>query len=196
MLAASLLVLTARERVSPVDLDGESEVKAEYRGSVKLPRYEVSSPRYVCTTTVPEPDVSSVGTAEPVSTPRALRRVSEEEEDTVYDVDGSPDVRTPDVKNVSSDTEVKVSGLVDRAREPPPRALGGGVTITSRRSVGPLETVTGDPSPMRARPKPNPGRASLARRKADSNSSPRSVMEVVRRRELLRLGAITRGSPG
>jgi hypothetical protein len=43
-----------------------------------------------------------------------LRRVSEEEEDTVLDVDGSPEVWAPDVKNVSSDTEAKVSGLVSR----------------------------------------------------------------------------------
>ena len=128
--------------------------------------------------------------------PRALRMVSDEDEDTVYDVDGSPEVRAPDVKNVSSESDANVSVFVGRARGPPLRAPGGGVTITSRRSVGPLETVTGDPSPTRAKPKPNPGRASLARRSADSNSSPRSVMEVVRRRELLRLGAITRGSPG
>jgi hypothetical protein len=71
--------------------------------------------------------------------------------------------------------------------------------MISRRSVGPLDTVTGEPSPIMApaspRPKPKPGRASLARRRADSNSSPRSVMDVVRRSELLRLGAITRGSP-
>lgn len=182
--------------MSPVALDGESEVKAECRGSVKLPRYEVSSSRYVCGTTVPEPDVSSVGTAELVSVPRVLRWVSDEKEDKDWDVDGSPVVRAPDVKNASSDTETWDSGFVGRARETPPRALGGGVMTTSRRSVGPLDTVTGDPSPMRARPKPNPGRASLARRSADSNSSPRSVMEVVRRRELLRLGGITRGSPG
>ena len=122
--------------------------------------------------------------------------MSDENDDTEWDAGGSPEVRAPDVKNVSSDTEVRDSGLAGRVREPPPRAPGGGVTITSRRRVGPLDTVTGDPSPMRARPKPNPGRASLARRSADSNSSPRSVMEVVRRRELLRLGGITRGSPG
>ncbi len=182
--------------MSPVVLDGESEVKAECRTSVKLPRFEVSSPRYVCGTTVPEPEVSSVGAAELDSVPRVLRWVSDKKEDTEWDVDGSSEVRAPDVKNASSDTEARDSGLVGRAREPPPRALGGGVTIISRRSVGPLDTVTGDPSPMSARPKPNPGRASLARRSADSNSSPRSVMDVVRRRELLRLGGITRGSPG
>jgi hypothetical protein len=78
------------------------------QSSVKLPRHEVPSPRYVCRTTVPEPDVSSV------AVPRVLRRVSEEEEDTVLDVDGSPEVWAPDVKNVSSDTEAKVSGLVSR----------------------------------------------------------------------------------
>jgi hypothetical protein len=194
VLAASLLVLTARERVSPVVLDGESKVETERGASVKLSRYEVPSPRYVCGTTVPEPDVSSVGTAEPVSIPRALRMVSDEDED-MYNVEGSPVVRAPEVKNVSSDADADVS-VEGRARELPARAPGGGVTMTSRRSVGPLETVTGDPSPMRDKPKPNPGRASLARRSADSNSSPRSVIEDVRRRELLRLGAITRGSPG
>ncbi len=68
-------------------------------------------------------------------------------------------------------------------------------------SLGPLDTVTGEPSrddtpAARLRPKPRPGRLSRARRSADSNSSSRSVMELVRRIEELRLGAITRGSPG
>jgi hypothetical protein len=112
----------------------------------------------------------------------------------------SPLVLAPDEKNASSDTDVKDSEPKARARDPPRPAPGGGVTIISRRSVGPLETVTGEPSPTIApanpRPKPSPGRASLALRRADSNSSPRSVIDVVRRKELLRLGAITRGSPG
>jgi len=107
-------------------------------------------------------------------------------------VDCSPLVLEPDEKNASSDTAA-------RTRDPRP-ALGGGggVTMTSRRSVGPLDTVTGEPSitPASPRPNPSPGLASLARLRADSNSSPRSVIDVVRRRELLRLGAITRGSPG
>jgi hypothetical protein len=54
----------------------------------------------------------------------------------------------------------------------------------------------GSGSPASHSPKPNPGRASLARRKAYLNSSPRSVIDVVRRSELPRLGAITRESPG
>src|SRR5713101_4036313 len=79
-----------------------------------------------------------------------------------------------------------------RARDPPARpALGGGVTMISRPNVYPLDTVTGEPSPMMApaspRPEPNPGRASLAHRRADSNSSPRSIMDVVRHSELLYL---------
>jgi hypothetical protein len=115
-------------------------------------------------------------------------------------VECPPLVRAPDEKKVSSDTEAANSEPTTRARDAPRPALGGGVTMMSRRSVGPLDTVTGDPSPTTAptspRPKPRPGRASLARCRADSNSSPRSVRDVVRRRELLRLGAITRGSPG
>ena len=67
--------------------------------------------------------------------PRALRMVSDEDEDTVYDVDGSPE---QDVKNVSSESDANVSGLVGRARGPPLRAPGGGVMITPRRSMGPL----------------------------------------------------------
>ena len=68
--------------------------------------------------------------------PQALRMVSNEDEDTVYDVDGLPEVRAPDVKNVSSKSDANVSGLVGRARGPPLRAPGGGVTITSHQSVG------------------------------------------------------------
>jgi len=122
-------------------------------------------------------------------------------EDREWKVDCSPLVLIPDEKKASSDTEAADSEPTARARDSPARlTLGGGVTTISRPSVGPLDTVTGEPSPMMApaspRPKPNPGRASLARRRADSNSSPRSVMDVVRRKELLRLGAITRRSPG
>lgn len=77
---------------------------------------------------------------------------------------------------------------------------GGGVTRTSTDSLEPLEMVTGDASPVRAptkeRPNPRPGLASLARRTAVWNSSSRSVIELVLLRELLRLGAMTRGSPG
>ena len=113
----------------------------------------------------------------------------------------TPLVLVPDEKKASSDIEAMDSEPTARARDPLARpALGGGVTMISRPSVDPLDTVTGEPSPMMApaspRPKPNPGRASLARRRADSNSSPRSVMDVVRRSELLRLGTTTHGSPG
>ena len=106
-------------------------------------------------------------------------------------MDCSPLVLELDEKNASSDTAA-------RTRDPRP-ALGGGVTMTSRRSVGPLDTVTGEPSimaPASPRPNPSPGCASLAHRRADSNSSLRSVIDVVQHRELLRLGAITRGSLG
>jgi hypothetical protein len=79
-------------------------------------------------------------------------------------------------------------------------ALGGGVTRTSPLSLDPLDIVTGEPSPIgtpaKARPNPRPGLAPLARRTAVVNSSSKSVNELVRRIELLRLGAITRGSPG
>ena len=174
-LAPSLLVLTARDRLSPADLEASAEVFR--RGPCT---------RVVGGTTVPEPDDSSV------------RGIVTRVEDREWKVDCSPLDLVPDEKNASSDTEAADSERTGRARERP--ALGGGVTIISRRSVGPLDTVTGEPSPMTApaspSPKPNPGRASLARRKADSNSSPRSVIDVVRRSELLRLGAIIRGSPG
>ena len=65
-LAASLLVLTARDRVSPVGLEGKSEVEVDWRASAEGLKYEVPA-RYVGGTTVPEPDVSSVSTAEVVS---------------------------------------------------------------------------------------------------------------------------------
>jgi hypothetical protein len=165
-------------------LEGRSEVDVDWRASVGWLKYEVPA-RYVGGTTVPEPDVSSVSTAEVVSMAGVVTSVTEDKE---WKVDCSPLVLAPDEKKASSDTEATDS----RARDPPVRpALGGGVTMTSRPSVDPLDTVTGEPSPTMAlaspRPKPNPGRASLARRRADSNSSPRSVMDVVRRSELLRL---------
>jgi hypothetical protein len=61
-LAASLLVLIARDRVSPVALEGESGVTVESLVSAEGP-----SLRYAGGTTVPEPDVSSVGIEELVS---------------------------------------------------------------------------------------------------------------------------------
>lgn len=186
--------------MSPAALEGRSEVKVGCRASAEVSKRGVPS-RYVCGTTVPEPDVSSVSIADEVSIAGVVKWVPDWTEDDEWKVDCST-LLAPDEKNVSSDTETADSERTGRARGPPTRpALGGGVTITSRPRVGPLDTVTGEPSPIMApaasfRPKPNPGRASLARRRADSNSSPRSVMDVVRRNELLRLGAITRGSPG
>lgn len=103
------------------------------------------------------------------------------------------DVLEPAEKKFSSDISDRGRALV--------LPLGGGVTRTSSPSLGPLDTVTGDPSPKmtpptRLRPNPRPGFAFLARLTAEANSSSRSVRELVRRRELLRLGAMTCGSPG
>ena len=68
--------------------------------------------------------------------------------------------------------------------------LGGGLTHTSLPSIAPLPTVTGPapPTPIPAPP--------LVRFIAELNSSSKSVKLVVRLNELLRLGAITLGSPG
>ena len=79
--------------------------------------------------------------------------------------------------------------------------LGGGVTLTSPPNRGPLETVTGDPSPRTVLPmslnlNPRPGLAFLALLTALANSASKSASDLVRRNELLRLGAMTRGSPG
>lgn len=97
-------------------------------------------------------------------------------------------------KKCSSETLLAVSD--PRVRD---RSRGGGVSDTGEPRRGPLDIVTGAGSPMgtpaaRLRPKPRPGRASRARRTADANSSSRSASELVRRRELIRLGGITRGS--
>jgi hypothetical protein len=140
-------------------------------------------------------DVSSVSTAEVVSMAGVMTSVTENKE---WKVDCSPLVLAPDEKKASFDTEATDTEPTVRARDPPARpVLGGGVTMISHPSVGPLDTVTGEPSSTKApaspRPKPNPGRASLAHRRAYSNSA---LMDVVRRSEQLRLGAITRRSPG
>jgi hypothetical protein len=178
-------------------LERRSDVGVDWRSSAEWLKYEVPA-WYVGGTTVPEPDISSVSTAEVVSMAGVVTSVTEDKE---WKVGRSPLVLALDEKKASSDTEATDSEPTARTRDPPARpVLGGGVTVISHPSVGPLDTVTGEPSPMMApaspRPKPNPGRASLARRRADSNSSLRSVMDVVRRSELLRQGAITRGSPG
>jgi hypothetical protein len=66
-------------------------------------------------------------------------------------VDCSPLVLAPDEKKASSDTEATDSEPTARAQDPPARpVLGGGLTMISRPSVGPLDTVTGEPYPMMA----------------------------------------------
>ena len=59
-------------------------------------------------------------------------------------------------------------------------ALGGGLTNTSSVELGPLETVTGLPA-----------LAAELRDTALANSASRSASELVRRSELVLLGAIT-----
>lgn len=77
--------------------------------------------------------------------------------------------------------------------------LGGGVNHTLPPNLGPLEIVTGAPSPRLKPPMPKPMpvafRSTRARLTAVVNSRSRSVRDVVLRIELLRLGPITRGSP-
>ena len=95
-------------------------------------------------------------------------------------------------KKFSSDVSEAVS--VSRALD---LALGGGVRLTGLPSLGPLEIVTGESPPVvfgvMPTPKPRLCRA-LARRTAELISSLKSVMELVRRRELILLGGIMRGS--
>jgi hypothetical protein len=52
--------------MSPVGLEDKLEVEVDWRTSAKWLKYEVPA-QYVVGTTVPEPDVSSVSTAEVVS---------------------------------------------------------------------------------------------------------------------------------
>ena len=75
-------------------------------------------------------DDSSVSMAEMVSMAGVTTRV----EDGEWKVDCSPLHLVPDDKKASSDTEAADSERTGSAREQP--ALGGGVTIISRRSVG------------------------------------------------------------
>ena len=150
-------------------LEGRSEVEVDWRASPEWLRYEVPA-QYVGGTTIPEPDVSSVSMAEVVSVAGVVTSVTEDKE---RKVDCMPLVLAPDERKASSDTEATDSEpTARRARDPPARpALGGGVTMISHPSVGPLDTVTGEPSPMIApaspRLKPNPGRESLAHCRAD-----------------------------
>lgn len=83
------------------------------------------------------------------------------------------EVRVPVEKKVSSESDPRVLAL-------PPRR--GGVSQIS----GPSREPSPTPSPC--------ARVRLVA--DDENSSSRSVRDVVRLNELLRLGAITRGSPG
>ncbi|KAF8488575.1 hypothetical protein F5888DRAFT_1876261 [Russula emetica] len=84
----------------------------------------------------------------------------------VYQDSRGGKVLTPDEK-ASSDTEATDSEPMARVRHLPAQlVLGGGVTMISRPSVDPLDTVTGVPFPMMAPAsltKPNPGCATLAR---------------------------------
>src|ERR1700761_4052473 len=103
--------------------------------------------------------------AEEVSMASVVTWVPDQAEDKERKVDCPPLVLAPDEKNASSDTEAADSDLTGRARDPPTRpALGGGVTMILRQSVGPLDTVTGKPSPImvpaKSQTKPNPGHAS------------------------------------
>ena len=111
-------------------------------------------------------------------------------EDKEWKVDCSSLVLAPDEKKAPSDTEAMDFEPVAHARDP-----SEWWRCSDHPRVDPLDTVTGEPSPMMApaspTPKPNPGRASLAHLRADSNSFPRSVMDVVHQSELLQLGAIT-----
>lgn len=92
------------------------------------------------------------------------------------------------MKNTWSDTS-------ERLRSLPLLLPGGGVTTTSRPSVGPLEIVTGA-LPRTKLANPRPGFAPFARRSADANSSSKSVMEPLRLREFPLVGCIARESPG
>jgi hypothetical protein len=56
----------ASDHVSPMGPKGRSEVEVNWRASAEWLKYEIPA-LYVGGTTVPEPDVSSVGTAKVVS---------------------------------------------------------------------------------------------------------------------------------
>ena len=76
---------------------------------------------------------------------------------------------------------------------------GGGVINTSRSSCGTLDTITGGPlpttqPPTRLRPNPRPDSHPLL--VLQRNSSAKSVIEVVHRKELLWLDAMIWGSQG
>ena len=200
--ARGVRLRTPPDRVSDVAvcMALEPECESPSMDAESVPRYE----RVDVTMFVPEPEVISIDSSERKPVPDRVSvqvpvspRVKEDVVERKLDVG----VRVLGVelalKNTSSETELAVS----EPRLLRSATLGGGDMYTFPLSRGPLDTVTGDPSPTaippaRPRPKPNPGRLSRARRSADANSSSRSVRELVLRRELLRLGGITRGSPG
>lgn len=150
------------------------------------PRYEVVSVRRYdvegVTSVSDVPDVNSIAVSsvtKPVVVLVPVKVVK------VYEgvVLVSPEVvLDPAEKNASSDADPRPLDLP---------MLGGGLTQTSDPSRVPLDIVTGPPSPKTP---PNP--RARARFIAEVNSSSRSVSDVVRLREELRLGPITRGSPG
>jgi hypothetical protein len=90
-------------------------------------------------------------------------------------------------KNIGSDSVADFSVSV------PLPVLKGGVLHVSRSKLDPPDDVFGDAAKT---PTPRLDLLVLERLVADANSSSRSVRELVRLKELLRLGAITRGSPG
>ena len=99
-------------------------------------------------------------------------------EDKEWKVDCLPLVLASDEKKASSDTEAIDSELVAYAQDPPEWW-----ECSDCPRVDLLDTVTGEPSSMMApassTPKPNPDHASLAHHRADLNSFPRLVMDVV-----------------
>ncbi len=153
------------------------------------------------TTFVPVPEVTS-STVSPVTIvpvvviPSVLVKALVNDEMVEYQLDVGVRVSVPLLaeKKGSSETALEADEL--RTLD---LSLGGGVSDMSLPIRGPLETVTGEPSPMgtfdtRLKPKPNPGRELRACRNAALNPSSRSVIELVRLRELMRLGGMTRES--
>jgi hypothetical protein len=80
----------ARDRMSPVGLEGKLEVEVDWRASAEWLKYEVPA-RYVGG--IPEPDISSVSTAEVASMAGVVTSVTE---DKGWKVDGLPLVLAPD----------------------------------------------------------------------------------------------------
>jgi hypothetical protein len=119
----------------------------------------------------------------------------------VSDGRDSLDLPEPE-KKASSGTDSSEPDLLDDLSLDPLPMLGGGVTNILDPRLDPLETVTGEPplptgtSLARPDPNPSPDLPALARPTADANSWSKSVSELIRLSELLRLGGMRRGSPG